>query len=183
MRFVLPILLLLGSARGVADAATFCGAPQTPLLEVMSSTVVTHARPAPGGAQEEDVAAFISRDNRVVVSRRSWATSYVDGARQSDQAEIDRGAAPAASFRGLSAALAAMRAGFQESCYLDGGGFGLIYDVTWHGWRTNRFVITSADSSLPPCSAAAAAFVNVLVDYLAVVAAAPATERLSIPPR
>ncbi|MGE5232840.1 MAG: hypothetical protein ACM3OB_01925 [Acidobacteriota bacterium] len=183
MRFVLPILALLGAISGAADAATVCGAPQTPLLEVMSSFVATSGRPAPGFAQESDDVGFIFRDNTAVISHRFWEIEYIDGSRQRDTAEIDRGAASAASFRRLNAALAAMRAGFQDSCHLDGGGFGFTYDVTWHGWRTNRFVLTSVGSSLPPCSAEAAAFVNVLVQYLAEVAAAPATERLSIPPR
>ncbi len=183
MRFVLSILTLVAVLCAAAGAATFCGAPQAPLLEVMSVFVATSARPAPGFAQESDDAAFIFRNNTAVISHRFWEIEYVDGSRQRDTAEIDRGAASAVSFRSLNAALAAMRAGYQADCFLDGGGFGFTYDVTWHGWRTNRFVVTSVDASLPSCSPEAAAFVNAFVQYVADVAAAPATERLTIPPR
>jgi len=179
-----PLVLALAWLPAAARADSFCGAAETPVLEVVSSNVATSARPAPGFAQEQDVAAFLFQDRRAVISNRAWEVDFQDSLRKHDTAQIARGTGPAELWNGLNALLQTMRVGVQASCFLNAPGIGMMLDVTWHGraGRSNRFVITSADNTLPACPDAVETFVTAIGGYVGAVLAAPATERLSVPP-
>jgi len=166
----------------VMAAEGLCGtASKAPLLDGTSYLSVAVPRPVPQ-YQELRTTFFIFKDGTGVVSRSREDVDGRTGLRTAREAVIACGKASAATFQRFNQALGQLRPGVRESCFEGASSFAArLFSGTWHGKneRTNRFVITGLDDSLPACGPEADAFIQTLEAFVSDLLAAPETQKLS----
>lgn len=176
----LALAALPGSKTAMAD--DLCGtASKTPLLDGMNSLSVAVPRPVPQ-YQELRTTFFIFKDGTGVVSRAREDVDGTTGSRTQRGAVIACGKASAATFQRFNLALGQLRPGVRQSCFEGASSFAArLLSSTWHGRndRTNRFVISGLDDSLPACGPEADAFIQTLESLLSEILAAPDSRKLS----